>query len=172
MRAQYSSCITGSVDTLRENRIGAVGVGLDNYVISFRNADAKFIDRYRFDVLAIGGDHLHFQPGDSHIENRHGGGIDKTKPDFLTLFKQAEPAIFRRSAVHQKGIGISGYIRQVAVAHPHPVPHRAVTPRLGQALFLDVSPQIAGSSLTKIVVIALFLQFGVDSFGLLIAPVG
>ena len=110
IRTQRSSSIAGSVDTLSENRVSAVNARFHHYVICFRYADSKFIDRNRLNILPVRGYNGQFQTGNTHVENGHCRTINETQSDFLTALEQTEPSIFRCNTVHQKGIGITGHI--------------------------------------------------------------
>ena len=171
IRAQDPAGIARPVDALGKYGVGAVGTGLDDHVIGFRHSNAELIDRNRLNVLSIGGHYRHFQAGNSHIVNCHGRAIDKTKPDFLTALEQAEPAIVRCRAVHQKGVGVAGNVSKIAVAHAHLVPHGAIFSRLAKAFFRYVAEEIASRSIAKIVIVALLFKFAIDSLGFFVAPV-
>ena len=83
---QSAARITGSVDTLGKEGVGGVGFRFDYDIVSFSHAYAEFIDAYRLDILAIGGDYSHFQTGNAHIKNGHGGAVDKAQAHFFAGF--------------------------------------------------------------------------------------
>ena len=100
IRAQGSPRIAGSVDSLGKNCVRAVGIGLDNHVICFCNADSKFIHRHRFDVLPVGGDYGHLQARNAQVENSHCRAIYKAQANFFTTIEQAEPPVFGSNTIH------------------------------------------------------------------------
>src|SRR3546814_9414012 len=67
----------------------------------------ELIDADWFDVLAIGRDYRHLPAGDTHIEVRHGRGIDETQTNLLARFESAGPVAIRCLAVHQVGVGVA-----------------------------------------------------------------
>ncbi|KAG1329273.1 hypothetical protein G6F61_015071 [Rhizopus arrhizus] len=58
----------GAAHVLAEKGERILASGLHQYVIGLGRCDAELVDADRMDVLAVGGDHGHLQPGDAHVE--------------------------------------------------------------------------------------------------------
>ena len=168
---QGTAGIPGTVDGLCEDGIGLV-VGLDDDVIGLGHADAELVHADRFHVLAVGGHHGHFQAGDAHVEEAHGGTVDEAQPHLLPLAEQSRPAIGRRLSVGQVGVGVAAHVGQVTLAHAHLHPHLALVPGARQPLLLQILHQVLVGTLVEVVVMTQLFELGVDVGGILVGPVG
>ena len=168
---QRAAGVAAAVDGLGENGVGLLAARLDDHVIGFRHAHADLVHRHRLDVLAIGGHHRHLQPRDAHVEKGHRRRIDETQTDFLAALEQPHPAIGRRDAIHQVGVGVSGDIGNVPVGHAHLVPHAATRPESLPAVLLHLGKRLAQRALAEIVVVREFFQLGIDPRRVFVAPI-
>src|SRR5690606_33708297 len=86
-RASGKTC---AVVGLGKQGISAISFRLHNHIVGFSNRNAKFIHRDWLDILTICRDHGHFQPGNAHIENAHGGAVDDAQTHFFTGLEQPQ----------------------------------------------------------------------------------
>ena len=171
IRREGSPGIAGAINGLGKDGVGAI-VRLHNDIVGFSHPDAEFIHGHRLHVLAVRRHHRHLQTRNAHIEETHGRTVDETQAHLLTLTEQSRPTIGRGLAVHEIGIGVTGNVCQIPLAHSHAHPHLALGPGTGQALFLEILHQLAVGPLVEVVVMAEFLQLGIDHRGVLVRPVG
>ena len=170
-RRQRAAGETRAIHRLGENRVGLVA-GRHDHIVGFGDAEADFVHRRRFDVLAVGLNHRHLESRDAHVEKGHRTGVDKAQPHPLARAEQPGPVVRRRGAVHQVGVGVTGNVGEIGRAHAHLVPHLALVERGRQPHAAHVTEKIHRRGLVEIVVIALHLELGVDVMRIFIRPVG
>src|SRR3546814_17714445 len=74
------------------------------YTTLFRS----LVDRDGPDVVAVGLDDRHGEPGDADVEHRHRGRVDDPQPDPLARPEQAGPVLLRPMTVDEIGVGRTG----------------------------------------------------------------
>ena len=116
--------------------------------------------------------HLHRQPRNTDIEDRHRRGVDDPQTYSFARVKHAIPVIRSRMAVNEEVIGRAGHICDVARAHSHMSPHRAVGQRLRQAVFVGIFKEVRNGAFLEVVCVADCLQLFIDALRAFKAPVG
>ena len=76
---QGATGITGAVNRLCKDRVRAVIMRFDQYVVGLGHADAELVHADWFDVLAISGHNRHLQPRNPHIEEGHRRCVDEAQ---------------------------------------------------------------------------------------------
>ncbi len=160
-----------AVDTLGKQGVGLIRFGFHDHIQSFSHAQAHLVEGHRFDRLAIHGDHGHVQAGNADIEEGHGAGVDKAQAEAFPRIELAGPVAVGALAIHQVGVGVTGHVGQVPVAHAHGVPHMAILEGLDHALVAEIAQGVEHGAFVEIVVVAELFQGGEDVVRVLVTPV-
>jgi len=102
IRSQHAPRVSGAIQRLREDGVGAVVAGLDNHIVGFRHAEPQFLNLHRLHKLAVGGNHLQRKAGNAQIEEGHGRGVDEAQPHPLAPREKSRPALRRRAPFIKK----------------------------------------------------------------------
>jgi hypothetical protein len=168
---QRPARITAAVHRLSENGVGLV-LRLDEHIVGFARAEAKFVDAHRLDVDAVRLHDGHLEAGDAHVVEGVAGAVDEAQAQALAGAEQAGPVAGRRGSVHQVGERCRRQIGQVGRTHAHFVPHLALADRRLQALARGIAEELDRRRLVVVVVVALGLELGEYLHRILIGPVG
>ena len=168
---QGASGVPGTVHGLREDRIGLLVFRFDDDIVGFRNGDPELIDRYGFDVLAVGSHNRHLEPRNPDIEIGHGRAVDKAQADFLAGLEDSRPVAVRSLAVHEVGVGIPAHISEVGGAHLHFSPHLPIRYSGRPAFLAHIVNEVANCALVEVVVVRLLLEFGEHLRRVFIRPI-
>ena len=106
--------------------------------------------------------HRHFKTRNAYIEKRHGGGVDKTKPNPFVFFEHPHPVLLGVFAVHEEGI--TADIRDVGRRHAHVAPIEPIRDGVGEAFFGDVIEERTEGPLLVVVIVGHFLEVFEDRF--------
>ncbi|KAG1543387.1 hypothetical protein G6F50_013996 [Rhizopus delemar] len=142
----------GAAHVLAEKGERILASGLHQYVIGLGRCDAELVDADRMDVLAVGGDHGHLQPGDAHVEVGHRGAVDEAQQYLLAAAEQPGPVAGRRGTVHQVGVGVRVDVGDVGRGHSHPPPHATVGQCGRPAVAFHVAQEVRQRALVVVVV--------------------
>ncbi|MNP06778.1 hypothetical protein D3C76_987750 [compost metagenome] len=168
---QGASGVPGTVHGLREDRIGLLVFGFDDDIVGFGNGDPELIDRYGFDVLAVGSHNRHLEPRNPDIEIGHGRAVDKAQADLLAGLEDTRPVAVRSLAVHEVGVGIPAHISEVGGAHLHFSPHLPIRYSGRPAFLAHIVNEVANCALMEVVVVRLLLEFGEHPRRVFIRPI-
>ena len=144
---------------------------LDQHVVGLRDTDAELVHADRLNVASVGGHHGHVEAGDAHVEQGHRRGVDDAQAHALAALEQPQPAVGRRDAVHQEGVGVAGHVRDVAIRHAHLVPHGPAGQEAVPALLADLAECLSHRAFAEVVVVGMLLQLGIDVPRVLVGPV-
>ncbi len=173
LRGQRATGIAGAVLALGKNRIGLAVAWLDDHVIGFGHADAEFIHRHGFDIIAVSLDHQHFQTGYADIEKRHGRGVDEPQPHPLVGAEQAAPVHVGGMAIQQVGVDDARDIGNIGRGHAHARPLQPVLQRRADtARRTRLTRQGRQRALAENVVIILHLEVTDHVHGRHVGPFG
>src|SRR3546814_5474494 len=84
---QSAAGVARAVDRLGEQRIGVLVLRLDDDVVGFGHRNAELVDRDRFDVLTVGGNHRHLETRNAYVENGGRRAVDEAQPDLFAGFE-------------------------------------------------------------------------------------
>ena len=115
--------VAAPVHRLGEERVPLIGPRLDDDIVRLRYRDADLIHRNRLNVLSVRLDDGHLQPGDFHVEVRHGRCIDDAQTHAFSRSEDACPVFSSGPSVQKIRIGRATHVRDVRGIHPHSSPH-------------------------------------------------
>ena len=109
----------GTVDRLRNDRVGAILGRVDDHVVGLGVADLELVHLDGPDVLAVGCDDRELQARNADVEDHLRRTVNKAQAHPLAGLEEPGPVVLGAVAVDEEGHHRAGDVRDVGRVHEH-----------------------------------------------------
>ena len=115
-----------TVHRLGHDSIGVGPGGFDDHIVGLGVTDLKLVGLDRPHVLSVSSDDLHWQAGNTQVEEGHRGCVDEPQTDPFARGEGELERVLRAVAVDEIGVERRRDIGNIGRHHPHTRPHPAL----------------------------------------------